>query len=776
MANFSLIKVFLALRIFLFVSCSPTPEKLLSTNHLAVAESAWWFSQIERKGSVAYGSANYQVFRNVKDFGAKGDGITDDTAAINSAIAQGNRCMKGCDSSTITPALVYFPQGTYVVSKPLVQLYYTQFVGDAVNRPILKASPGFTGMAVIDSDPYEEGVNWYTNQNNFFRQVRNFVIDITEMPMDRGACIHWQVAQATSLQNIDFMMRTDQGSSNAQVGIFMDNGSGGFMSDLKFTGGKYGAFFGSQQYTTRNLTFINCQTAIFMNWNWAWSLSGITIKNSDIGIDMSNGGRTNQAVGSILLTDSHILNTRIGIYTAYSTSQIVTNGTLILENVDFTQNVPVAVVNAADNSTVLAGNTKVDSWAQGHKYESTSRVGPVQGRQNIASKPTNLINADGSVFARSRPQYENTPTNSFKSVKKAGAKGDGITDDTLAIQALFNSASPTDVVYFDHGAYVVTNTIKVPKDIKITGEIWPLIMASGTAFSDAANPAPVFQVGQVGDIGSVEMSDLIFETIGPQPGAIMIQWNVKQVSQGSAGMWDVHVRIGGTAGTKLQSDTCSKQPTERTVNPACQGAFLMLHVSSKASAYLENNWFWVADHELDLPDHSQISIYNGRGVLIESVEGPVWLYGTSSEHSVMYNYQVSNSKSVFMALIQTETPYFQSNPDASKPFTKNLAYNDPSFQGTAASNKAWGLRISQSSDVFIYGAGLYSFFDNYEQTCVKTADCQSSMVSLENSSNVHLYGLSTIAAVNMVMMNGASVAQDKENRNNFCATVAILSS
>jgi hypothetical protein len=44
----------------------------------------------------------------------------------------------------------------------------------------------------------------------------------------------------------------------------MDNGSGGFMTDLTFNGGKYGAFFGNQQFTTRNLIFNNCQTAIFM--------------------------------------------------------------------------------------------------------------------------------------------------------------------------------------------------------------------------------------------------------------------------------------------------------------------------------------------------------------------------------------------------------------------------------------------------------------------------------------------------------------------------------
>lgn len=156
-----------------------------------------------------------------------------------------------------------------MISSPLIQLYYTQFVGDAVSVPTIKATAGFSGIALIDSDPYDSsGDNWYTNQNNFFRQIRNFVLDTTLQPVSAGSGIHWQVAQATSLQNIVFNMRTDGGTANAQQGIFMDNGSGGFMTDLVFNGGKYGAFFGNQQFTTRNLTFNGCQTAIFMNWNW----------------------------------------------------------------------------------------------------------------------------------------------------------------------------------------------------------------------------------------------------------------------------------------------------------------------------------------------------------------------------------------------------------------------------------------------------------------------------------------------------------------------------
>jgi glucan 1,3-beta-glucosidase len=779
MASFSIIALFIALRLLL-VSAVPAPIAQ-ATNGVQYG-GGYWLASIQRQGTVAFGSPGYQVFRNVKDFGAVGDGNADDTAAINNAISAGNRCGQGCDSSTVTPAIVYFPPGTYAISKPLVQLYYTQFVGDAVSIPTIKATAGFQGIALIDSDPYADGgVNWYTNQNNFFRQIRNFVLDVTAMPVSAGACIHWQVAQATSLQNIVFNMRTDGGTQNGQLGIFMDNGSGGFMTDLTFNGGQYGAFFGNQQFTTRNLTFNGCQTAIFMNWNWAWTLHGITINGAtNVGIDMSNGGAGGQTVGSVLLVDSIISNTPIGISTVYQTAESGTNGTLILDNVDMTNNVAVAVANAGTGAAILEGNCKIASYVQGREYIGGGSGNAVQGKQNAATKPGVLLDSSGRVFTRSKPQYAGVPVSSFKSAKAAGCKGDGVTDDTAAIQALFDSCTANDVVYFDHGAYLVTNTVRVPKNIRITGEIWPLIMAGGSsAFTDQANPKPVFQVGQPGDTGAVELSDLIFETQGPQPGAIMIEWNVAESSQGSVGLWDVHIRIGGTAGTQLQSDKCSKNPSViAPANPACEGAFLLLHVTKQASLYAENMWGWVSDHELDLADHNQINIFNGRGILVES-SGPAWLWGTSFEHSVLYNYQVSNAANVFMGLIQTETPYFQSNPNAITPFTVNSAFTDPNFSATCGSDsdlcpKAWGLRVVNSKDVLVYGAGLYSFFDNYAQDCLKTESCQSNMVDMQGSSNVVLYGLSTKAATNMVTLEGKSAALDADNRNNFCATVALF--
>lgn len=84
------------------------------------------------------------------------------------------------------------------------------------------------------------------NQSNFYRQIRNFVFDMTAQNWTNTdndqlyvpAGVHWQVGQATSITYCDFKMAVSSGAQSATaVGIYMENGSGGFVSDLTFTGG-----------------------------------------------------------------------------------------------------------------------------------------------------------------------------------------------------------------------------------------------------------------------------------------------------------------------------------------------------------------------------------------------------------------------------------------------------------------------------------------------------------------------------------------------------------
>jgi hypothetical protein len=44
-------------------------------------------------------------------------------------------------------------------------LYYTQFIGDANNLPVILGLPNFRGIGLLDSDPYlAYGFSWWANQ------------------------------------------------------------------------------------------------------------------------------------------------------------------------------------------------------------------------------------------------------------------------------------------------------------------------------------------------------------------------------------------------------------------------------------------------------------------------------------------------------------------------------------------------------------------------------------------------------------------------------------
>lgn len=237
------------------------------------ASCSYWLENIKHQGVAAFNPSpsTYQVFRNVKDFGAKGDGVTDDTTAINNAISSGGRCGPGtCNSSTVTPAVVYFPAGVYMINDSIIDYYYTQIIGNPNCLPTIRAFSTFAAtngsIGLIDGDLDDD----FGATNIFWRQIRNFILDLTLIPATSPATgIHWPTAQATSIQNVVFQMSSANGTQHQ--GILIESGSGGFMNDLIFNGGLYGGSFGNQQFTMRNLTFNNVVTAINQIWDWGWT-------------------------------------------------------------------------------------------------------------------------------------------------------------------------------------------------------------------------------------------------------------------------------------------------------------------------------------------------------------------------------------------------------------------------------------------------------------------------------------------------------------------------
>ena len=140
-------------------------------------------------------------------------------------------------------------------------------------------------------------------------------------------------------------------------------------------------------------------------------------------------------------------------------------------------------------------NMVTRAWGLGRRYDTDSddsKIGGVIQASAVPRAPeisSSLLKVSGDqssgFFERPKPQYELVPASNFVNVKLApyNAIGDGVHDDKDALNSALRA---------------------------------------------------VVKVGNVGDVGSVEIQDLIFTVKGKAAGAIVLQWNVHEASQGSA--------------------------------------------------------------------------------------------------------------------------------------------------------------------------------------------------------------------------------------------------
>jgi hypothetical protein len=140
-------------------------------------------------------------------------------------------------------------------------------------------------------------------------------------------------------------------------------------------------------------------------------------------------------VGSEVIIDGVVTNTPIFLRTSKPSNGRLA-GSLVLNNVKL-DNVPVAVGVVGGAVVLTGGTTTIASWAQGNVYRGTSGAATFT-QENIAApqKPSVLLDNSGRVFGTTHPQYGSYAADQFISVKDNGAKGDGYTDDTAALNAI----------------------------------------------------------------------------------------------------------------------------------------------------------------------------------------------------------------------------------------------------------------------------------------------------------------------------------------------------
>ena len=379
---------------------------------------------------------------NVRDFGAKGDGTTDDTAAINAALTKSG----GDTGQTFwQDRIVYFPSGTYLVTSPILKRYETGkfgsgsiLVGQSREDTIIKLkdkAPGyddpahpkaiiFTTAKLIDGSPTSGGKD-YTNKGEGNDAYMNFVENMT---VDAGLGnpgaigIDYLANNMGTIRNVT--MRAPEGS-----------GATGIALTRKWPG----------PALIENVAVEGFRTGIdAWNTEYGITLEKITLKKQHVGL---RNNHNMLAVHDITIDDAFapIVNQSHDGLIVISGARINQQG-LSGEAVFNYGFMNISRLNVSGYKTVL--NVPAATKLNG-VYEGNALIAPVDNARSlpIESPP---------------PAFEE-PTPKWISVGDY-AKPDSELAATNGIRRAFASGAAT--IYFPHGVYLIDDNIIVPPSVQ----------------------------------------------------------------------------------------------------------------------------------------------------------------------------------------------------------------------------------------------------------------------------------------------------------------------
>jgi hypothetical protein len=180
-----------------------------------------------------------------KDLGAKGDGIADDTDALQKGLDQKD------SEKTKSTKVLFLPKGTYKISKTLVvgRAIGPWLYGETRDGTIIRLADHSKGVtAVLRTHPRESGK---TSADWFMRNIRNLTLDAGNNPDADG--IRYYATNTGCLQNVRVI-------GNGKVGInagFLDQSGPNLVQDCEVEG---------------------FETGVLSQWIWGQTLSRVKVK------------------------------------------------------------------------------------------------------------------------------------------------------------------------------------------------------------------------------------------------------------------------------------------------------------------------------------------------------------------------------------------------------------------------------------------------------------------------------------------------------------------
>ncbi|MCY7285725.1 MAG: endopolygalacturonase [Cyanobacteria bacterium CAN_BIN43] len=409
---------------------------------------------------------------NVKtQFGAKGDGVTDDTMALQAAL---NAYPNG-------KRIIYLPNGTYLVSNTLTWPAGTPGTGNDYKNTTLQGqsehgvtiklkdrTPNFTNAnapkAVIFTGP--------APAQRFGNSIRNLTVD-TGVGNSGAIGIQFNASNQGSLRQVTIQSGDGQGVNGLDMN-FADEIGPLLVKGVTVKGFQYGIVTG---YTVNSQTFedIHLQNQSvhgFWNYSQVVNIRNLTSNNAVTAIYNGVG-----AAGYMTLINASFNGTG-----AASSSPAIRN-----------------------DSTLVARDIKTSGYQSAIQSGSNTLVGPAVSEFVSGAvlsqfpSPTQTL----KLPIRETPDvpWDDPNTTPWANVVAYGAIPDDGQDDTAAIQAAIDSGRTT--VYLPVGNYNLQNTVLIRNNVRrlIGTEAYvevPDTVNTGFKVVDGANPIVVFERIQSG--------------------------------------------------------------------------------------------------------------------------------------------------------------------------------------------------------------------------------------------------------------------------------------
>lgn len=403
---------------------------------------------------------------NVKtEYGAKGDGVTDDTLAIQRAISE----HLGFKRSS---KILYFPQGTYLVSDTLEWKdrkgswnTYLTLQGQSRDRTVIKLkdqAPGFTNPAQPKAVIFTASVD--SKQGN---RAHNNSLDHLTIDTGKGNPGAIGVDYLASNRGAMRDVTIRSGDGQGQVGLAMVRRWIGpcLIKNVKIIGFDYGIQVNHPEYsvTLENIALERQnKVGIENRWN-VLSIRGLTSTNRVPAI-RTQGANPKDNRSLVVLLDA-TLSGGDGSRVAIANN----SGNVYLRN-----------VKASGYRAVLRDKDRTLSGLSLTEYVS----GPIMGLFGSGQKSLNLPVEDTPVVTFDQPSR-------WANIASFGATANDDTDDTAAIQAALDSGKST--IYFPTGRYRVSRSLQVRGAVRSILGMESRLSASGAAFKSADRPNPIFR-------------------------------------------------------------------------------------------------------------------------------------------------------------------------------------------------------------------------------------------------------------------------------------------